>query len=155
MSANDYKDKIIQGDSLEVLKSLPSESVNCVVTSPPYWALRDYGVAGQLGLEPTFYEYITKLCDIFDEVKRVLRKDGTCFVNIGDTYFGGNRNKGNTKSHLGGVVLDPFMGAATTAVVARKMKRKYLGIELNPQYIKIGGTRLSSLQLPLTAVQNK
>ncbi len=60
------------------------------ITSPPYWALRDYGVEGQLGLEPTFQEYITKLCDIFDEVKRVLKKTGTCWVNLGDTYAGGN-----------------------------------------------------------------
>lgn len=80
--------KIYQGDALAVLKTLPSESVHCVVTSPPYWALRDYGVEGQLGLEPTFQEYITKLCDIFDEVKRVLRNDGTLWVNIGDTYMG-------------------------------------------------------------------
>lgn len=79
---------ILQGDALEVLKTLPDESVDCVVTSPPYWALRDYGVEGQLGLEPTFQEYITKLCDIFDEVKRVLKKEGTCWVNIGDTYMG-------------------------------------------------------------------
>ena len=78
--------QIIQGDGLTVLKTLPSESVNCCVTSPPYWSLRDYGVEGQLGLEKTFEEYITKLCDIFDEVKRALRKDGTCWVNIGDTY---------------------------------------------------------------------
>lgn len=78
--------KILQGDALQVLKTLPKESVNCVVTSPPYWALRDYGVKGQLGLESTFEEYINKLCDIFDEVKRVLRKDGTCWVNMGDTY---------------------------------------------------------------------
>ena len=79
--------KIICGDALEELKKMPNESVDCVVTSPPYWALRDYGIAGQLGLEPTFQEYIEKLCDIFDEVKRVLKKDGTCWVNVGDTYF--------------------------------------------------------------------
>ena len=78
---------ISQGDALTVLKGMKSESVNCVVTSPPYWALRDYGVEGQLGLESTFKEYISKLCDIFDEVKRVLRKDGTCWVNLGDTYY--------------------------------------------------------------------
>lgn len=77
---------IIQGDALEQLKKLSDESVDCVVTSPPYWALRDYGVEGQLGLEPTFQEYITKLCNIFDEVKRVLKKSGTCWVNMGDTY---------------------------------------------------------------------
>jgi len=79
---------ILNGDSLEHLKEMPNESINCVMTSPPYWALRDYGIEGQLGLEPTFDEYINKLCDIFDEVKRVLRKDGTCWVNLGDTYGG-------------------------------------------------------------------
>jgi len=77
---------IICGPALEILKTLPDVSVNCCISSPPYWALRDYGVAGQLGLEPTFEEYIDKLCTIYDEVKRVLRKDGTCFVNLGDTY---------------------------------------------------------------------
>ena len=77
---------ILEGDCLEVLKTFPDESINCCMTSPPYWALRDYGVDGQLGLEDTFQQYINKLCDIFDEVKRVLRKDGTCWVNIGDTY---------------------------------------------------------------------
>ena len=92
--------KIIQGDSLSVLKTLPAESINCCVTSPPYWALRDYGVDGQLGLEPTFQEYINKLCNIFDEVKRVLRKDGTCWVNIGDTYWGGGNNRGSSEENL-------------------------------------------------------
>jgi DNA modification methylase len=61
------------------------------MTSPPYWALRDYGVDGQLGLEPTFDEYINKLCNVFDEVKRVLRDDGTCWVNLGDCYIGGHK----------------------------------------------------------------
>ncbi len=88
--------KILQGDSLEVLKTLPSESINCCVTSPPYWALRDYGVKGQLGLEPNFNDYINKLCDIFDEVKRVLRKDGTLWVNIGDTYSGAGSGQKDT-----------------------------------------------------------
>jgi site-specific DNA-methyltransferase (adenine-specific) len=86
--------KIIQGDCLAVLKTLKSESIDCVITSPPYWALRDYGVKGQLGLEPTFQEYINKLCNIFDEIKRVLKKTGTCWVNLGDTYYGGGRNRG-------------------------------------------------------------
>ena len=88
------------GDALIELKKIPDESVDCCITSPPYWALRDYGVEGQLGLEPTFQEYITKLCDIFDEVKRVLKKEGTCWVNIGDTYFGGGNNKGSSPENL-------------------------------------------------------
>jgi len=78
--------KIICGDALTVLKTLPDNLVDCVMTSPPYWALRDYGIEGQLGLEPTFQEYINKLCDIFDEVKRVLKKEGTCWVNMGDVF---------------------------------------------------------------------
>jgi len=81
--------KIYQGDSLKILRSFPDESIDCVITSPPYWALRDYGVNKQLGMESTFQEYIDKLCDIFDEVKRVLKKSGTCWVNIGDTYNSG------------------------------------------------------------------
>lgn len=78
--------KIYQGSALEVLKTFPDECIDMVMTSPPYWALRDYGVPGQLGLEKSFKEYIQKLCDIFDEVKRVLKISGTCWVNMGDTY---------------------------------------------------------------------
>ncbi len=65
-----YKDDNIElycGSAIEVLQTLPDEYVDCVMTSPPYWALRDYGIEGQLGLEPTFTEYVNKLCDIFDE----------------------------------------------------------------------------------------
>ncbi len=141
MRIEELKNKIIAGDAKEVLKEFPDESVDCVVTSPPYWALRDYGtgkwISGnpkcdhkknppafsekalakstigpyantghsqenylkicgkcgakridkQLGLETTFQEYIVKLCDVFDEIKRVLKKEGTCWVNIGDTYY--------------------------------------------------------------------
>ena len=88
--------KIITGDCLEVMKDWPDGSVNCCISSPPYWALRDYGVDGQLGLEPTFEEYIDKLCTIYDEVKRVLRPDGTCWVNLGDTYAGSGRGGGGS-----------------------------------------------------------
>ena len=80
--------KIICGAMPEATKVFPDGYFNCSISSPPYWALRDYGVAGQLGLEPTFEEYIDKLCTIYDEVKRVLRDDGTCWVNLGDTYGG-------------------------------------------------------------------
>jgi DNA modification methylase len=85
---DDFIDQIICSNNLDILKTLPNESINCCITSPPYWALRDYGVDGQLGLEPTFQEYLDKLIAIFDEVKRVLRKDGTCWVVLGDTYSG-------------------------------------------------------------------
>lgn len=270
-------DNIINGDALEQLKLLPDNSVDCCVTSPPYWALRDYGVSGQLGLEETFQEYINKLCNIFDEVKRVLKKEATLFVNIGDTYsskkslcqipsrfaiemenrgwilrneiiwhkpncmpssandrftvdfekvfffvkqkkyyfkqqldkytkpidrWGGKcikpngvsvwdkgtgqesyrkrdmrpnsegKNKRsvwsvNTKPFKGnhfatfpekliepmisagcpenGVVLDPFFGAGTTALVAIKQNKNYIGIELNKEYIKIAQDRINEL----------
>jgi DNA modification methylase len=80
---------ILVGDCLDRLRELADESVHCVVTSPPYWALRDYGVAGQLGLERTPSEYVERIMHVFREVRRVLRRDGTCWVNLGDVYLGG------------------------------------------------------------------
>ena len=81
---------IHQGDCLQVLQSqFADESVQCCVTSPPYWGLRDYGVEGQLGLEATPELYVEKMVEVFREVKRVLKKDGTLFLNLGDSYFGG------------------------------------------------------------------
>lgn len=79
---------VLQGDCLEVLKTLPDKSINCCVTSPPYYGLRDYGVDGQIGLEETPEEYIEKLVDVFREVRRVLKDDGTLWLNIGDSYWG-------------------------------------------------------------------
>lgn len=87
---------IYQGDALEVLKTFPSESIDMVITSPPYWNLRDYGIAEQLGREDTLEEYLEKLCKIFDEVKRVLKTEGSCWVNLGDAY-GGTCDKQNYK----------------------------------------------------------
>lgn len=278
--------KIYNGNALDVLKTFPDESVDMVITSPPYWALRDYGAEGQLGLESTFQEYINKLCDIFDEVKRVLKKSGSCWVNLGDAYSGSGKGVGGIKSksllqipsrfaiemcnrgwilrneiiwhkpnampssvndrftvdyeklfffvkskkyyfeqqkeqmktnqvcgnstrhhsrkvslnttkqndfsqdlkiskdlqrnkrsvwsintkpfkekHFAtypeeliitpikaccpenGIVLDPFMGSGTTAVVARSLGRKYVGIELNPDYIKIAEKRLAQITI--------
>jgi site-specific DNA-methyltransferase (adenine-specific) len=84
---NKFINRIIIGDAVKVLKQLPAHSIDCVVTSPPYWSLRDYKVKGQLGLERTLPEYLAKLYAVFDEVHRVLKPTGTCFVNLGDTYF--------------------------------------------------------------------
>lgn len=78
--------KILIGDALEQLKTIESGTVNTCVTSPPYYGLRDYGVDGQIGLEETPEQYISKLVAVFSEVKRVLRDDGTLWVNIGDSY---------------------------------------------------------------------
>lgn len=75
------------GDCRELLLSWPSESVQSCVTSPPYWAQRDYGIAGQIGIEKTPEEYVNKLVSVFREVHRVLRPDGTLWLNLGDTFI--------------------------------------------------------------------
>lgn len=82
---------LFEGDALTVLRRLPSESVRCVVTSPPYWGLRDYGIGDQIGLENTLPQFIHRLVAIFAEIKRVLTDDGTFWLNIGDGYTSGNR----------------------------------------------------------------
>ncbi len=261
------KSIIFEGDALSVLHRLPSDSVQCVVTSPPYWGLRDYNIDGQIGLEPTLQQFINRLRTVFAEVRRVLRPDGIFWLNIGDSYTSGNRgwrapdrknparamsvrpvtpeglkpkdligipwrlafalqddgwylrtdivwNKPNampesvkdrpTRSHEylfmftkderyyynrqailepngrnarsvwnvhtqayagahfatfppklitpciksstrpGDLVLDPFFGAGTVGVVAQEMKRRYVGIELNPDYVLLAAERLSA-----------
>lgn len=92
------RDTILHGDALARLRELPAESVQCVITSPPYFGLRDYGVAGQIGLEETPEAYVATLVAVFREVKRVLRKDGVCWVNLGDSYAasGGHASYGKT-----------------------------------------------------------
>jgi DNA modification methylase len=92
--------EILCGDSLTELRKLPTESVHCCVTSPPYWGLRDYSANGQLGLEKTPEQYVAKMVEIFREVRRVLRKDGTLWLNLGDSYAGGGG--GPKPSNIGG-----------------------------------------------------
>ena len=86
-------DTIINRDALCALRELPAESVHCCVTSPPYYALRDYGMDAQIGREDTPEQYIARLVEVFHELKRVLRPDGTFWLNIADTYCG-TGNKG-------------------------------------------------------------
>ena len=83
--------KLICGDAYKELKQLPSESIDCCITSPPYYKLRDYGVEGQIGLEKTVEEYIEKLTTVFHEVKRILKPEGTLWVNIADCYAGSGK----------------------------------------------------------------
>jgi DNA modification methylase len=78
--------RVLEGDCRAMLATLPAESVQTCVTSPPYWGLRDYGHAGQLGLEKTPEEYVARMVEVFREVRRVLRPDGTLWLNLGDTY---------------------------------------------------------------------
>lgn len=265
---------IIESDAILALQKLPSASVQCVVTSPPYWGLRDYGIEGQIGLEDNLQQYINKLVSVFAEVKRVLRGDGVFWLNIGDGYTSGNRgyrapdkknparamnvrpdtpeglkskdllgipwrlalalqtdgwylrsdivwNKPNampesvkdrpTRSHEyvfmltknekyyydyqsikengrnkrtvwsintvpfaaahfatfppaliepcilastreNDFVLDPFFGSGTVGVVCQEFKRRFVGVELNDEYVRIAKTRLGILELPVLKV---
>lgn len=96
--------QILTGDAVNMLRTLPDESVNCCVTSPPYYGLRDYGVDGQIGLETTPEQYIERLVEVFSEVRRVLRSDGTCWLNIGDSYAANGaraNNNGEGASTMG------------------------------------------------------
>lgn len=96
-------ERILLGDALEGLRTLEPESVHACVTSPPYYNLRDYGVAGQIGAEATPEEFVEKLVEVFREVRRVLRPDGTLWVNIGDSYAtrSGNQPPTNTRNSCG------------------------------------------------------
>ena len=274
-SSHNNINKIICGDAFSILKALDSESIDCCITSPPYWSLRDYKADGQLGREQMYTEYIDKLVEIFEQVKRVLKKTGSCWIVIADSYdknksmvgiperlcismidkgwtlrnkiiwwkrnatpssakdrftsdweyvlffvksennyyfktqyephnpkydfrykspFGGTNNKSGqgafdytkarflkqnplgrikrcvwdipVKTYKGahfavyptelvrrpllascpegnGIVLDPFMGSGTTALVALQNARKFIGIELNPDYVKMSLQRVA------------
>lgn len=286
-SKTDFENKILLGHSIDTLKNIPAETVNCIVTSPPYFNQRDYNAEGQVGNEATPEDYIRNLVKIFSECKRVLKEDGSLWLNLGDKYLNGNllgmpwrvalalqedgwilrndivwhkpnamphsaknrltpdheyiffftkkskgyfydqdaireehvtfskdskmkggrnhfgkkgstpekgKNKGNSNLHdarwdqafhpkgrnkrtvwsvslskfrgahfavfpekliepcilagcpKNGLVMDPFFGSGTTGFVALKNDRKYLGLEINPEYIEIAKTRLSSIQ---------
>ncbi len=263
---------IFQGDAEKLLQRFPANFFRCCVTSPPYWGLRDYGTKDQIGNEDDPDEYVQRIVDVFEQVRRVLSDDGTLWLNLGDSYTSGNRayrapdkknpiramsyraktpyglkpkdlvgtpwrvafalqkagwylrsdiiwDKPNcmpesvkdrpTRSHeyvflfsksikyyydhqsmkeengrnrrtvwsiptepfpgahfatfppklvapciLAGSqpndwVLDPFLGSGTAAVVSQRLQRKYLGIELNPEYVKIAVERIRATELPL------
>ena len=101
-------------DCLEGLKQLDSGSVHCCVTSPPYWALRNYGVPGQIGQEETPAEYVERLCAVFAEVYRVLRPDGVFWLNISDTYCGtGNKADYGRRISISRVLKNASFGITT------------------------------------------
>ena len=89
-----FTDRILGGDARSILTTFPANSIDCIVTSPPYWQQRDYGVSGQLGHEAMFTDYVDNLCGVFDEIKRVLKPTGTAWVNLGDTYTTKQRRNG-------------------------------------------------------------
>lgn len=178
----------LQGNALEVLRGIPDESVQCVVTSPPYWGLRDYGIPADLwpqtsfvpmvglppvevpeqeavlGLEADPFSYIGHMVDIFRQIHRVLKKDGTLWVNMGDNYSAGNKTESSNRrdratapcppknlvepcilagTKPGDLVLDPFGGAGTTGMVADRLGREAVLIERNPEYVEMAKKRLT------------
>jgi len=95
--------KILQGDCLQTLSLLEEKSVNTCVTSPPYWGLRDYGTDDQLGLEETPEKFVENLVSVFREVRRVLRDDGTIWLNLGDSYCSSDKIKGLKQKDIIGI----------------------------------------------------
>jgi len=126
-----------------------------VHNQPPYYGLRDYGEAGQIGLEKTPDEYINRLVEIFAEVRRTLKDDGTLWIVIGDCYAGSGKGAHFATfppelirpcilagSRRGGIVLDPFFGSGTTGIVAIEEGRDYIGIDIKPEYTEMARTRI-------------
>jgi DNA modification methylase len=124
--------KIICGDALTVLRTLPDKSCRCCVTSPPYFNLRDYGVPGQIGLEPTMQEYIARLVEVFAEVKRVLTDDGTLWINIADSYAGSGKGAArypeNAKKYKQGTNVGSVGCAAITKAKFALPAKNLIGI---------------------------
>lgn len=210
---------LYHGDAATVLATLPDGSADCIVTSPPYLGLRDYGVAGQIGAESSPAEYVAALVAVFREARRVLVDDGTLWLNLGDSYDSAKNLLGipwrvafalqddgwilrndiiwhksnampesvtdrlsNRHEHLfmlsksqrywfdldpirepppalaercvragckpGGTVLDPFSGSGTTGLAAARHGRRYVGIDLNREYLDLSlRTRLAQPSL--------
>lgn len=123
-------DRLFIGDALEALKQIPSETVDTCVTSPPYYGLRDYGADGQIGLEKTPDEYIDRLVDVFHEVKRTLKKDGTLWIVISDSYAGSGKGAANypdnAKKYKQGTNRGMLGASATTKIKTPGIKAKDL-----------------------------
>jgi len=109
--------RVIHGDVLDCLRAMEAGSVQTCVTSPPYWGLRDYGHAGQLGLESTPDAYVAKMVEVFSEVRRVLKDDGTLWLNLGDSYAGNGGGGGNTSETM----------QKSDAAMAAQKRRQLLG----------------------------
>ena len=122
------------GDTVKVLQAMKDNTIQCVVTSPPYWGLRDYKVDGQLGLEKTPEEYVAKMVRVFCEVRRVLRNDGTLWLNLGDTYsshkdcksIGQTLAKGTTRENAHVIPIGQSHSRNTRMLKAQGLKNKDL-----------------------------
>ncbi|MCL6562585.1 MAG: site-specific DNA-methyltransferase [Firmicutes bacterium] len=118
--------RVLVGDAAAVLRGLPDASVHCCVTSPPYYGLRDYGVAGQIGLEPTLDAYVARLVAVFREVRRVLRPDGTLWLVLGDSYGRGSRSLSRDDGKRGAQARQAW--GHYPALAAKHPEKQLLGV---------------------------
>lgn len=114
------------GDALTILKTIEDKSVNCCVTSPPYYMLRDYGIENQIGLERTPDDYVRKLVDIFREVRRVLKDDGTLWLNLGDCYNGSGKASGMSLENMSDKQKSNLGSIGNVPTKIKQIKRKNL-----------------------------
>jgi DNA modification methylase len=129
--------RILQGDVRKRLAELPSDSFDCIVTSPPYWGLRDYGVAGQIGLEPTLTEYLDTMVAVCRELRRVLKPSGTFWLNLGDCYAGGGRGGNPAESAFRKQATNVGSLIAATPLGATGLKAKDLCMAPNRLAIRL------------------
>jgi len=124
------KNKIICGDVLEELRKFPDNCIDTIITSPPYWRLRDYGVKGQIGLETTLDEYIDKLLKITSELKRVLKSTGVMFWNHGDSYATHSTSRGEGETRPDSSMLKGTgLGSSQRRCIAKEFKEKCLCLQ--------------------------
>jgi len=134
---------IHRSDALTALRTMPDASVHCCVTSPPYWGLRDYGAPGQLGLEPTPEEYVARLVDVFREVRRVLRDDGTLWLNLGDSYATGAGKVGERPG--GGAQGDAWLGSTSSGQDPKRSAPRPRGPTTQPNRMPLAGLKPKDL----------
>jgi site-specific DNA-methyltransferase (adenine-specific) len=108
LKLNNMINTVFNEPCLDTLKKMQDKSIDCVISSPPYWQLRDYGYEGQWGLEPTFKEYLEHLWQMMDEIYRVLKDGGTCWINLGDTYNGLKYGNTSNKGYKENQIIDTF-----------------------------------------------
>jgi len=143
MQEQSFENQVLLGDALDVLRTLPDEHVQMCVTSPPYWGLRDYGVEGQIGLERTPEEYISRLVGIFSEVRRVLKKDGTLWLNLGDCYATGAGKVGECPG--GGEQGARWKGHRGSRSGSQKQANGAMGPTIQPNRMPIQGMKPKDL----------
>jgi DNA modification methylase len=123
---------------LDTLKKMPDSFIDCVITSPPYWQLRDYGYPEQWGLEPTFQEYLEHLWQMIDEIYRVLKPTGTVWINLGDTYNSGGNNRSNKNEQTEGLINHQYLKNTGFTKTDVKLNGKPKCLMLIPHRFAIG-----------------